>query len=173
MNYAEIKSCDIANGLGVRVSLFVSGCTHRCPECFNEIAWDFRYGKEFTEETIEHIIELLKPSHIKGLSLLGGEPMEISNQRGLLPLLRRVHQEYPHKDVWCYSGYVYEDLLDGGKQHIEITDELLSYIDILVDGPFILAKKDIRLKFRGSNNQRIIDMKKTKEKQEIFLWNEE
>lgn len=173
MNYAEIKSCDIANGLGVRVSLFVSGCTHRCPECFNEIAWDFRYGKEFTEETIEHIIELLKPSHIKGLSLLGGEPMEISNQRGLLPLLRRVHQEYPHKDVWCYSGYVYEDLLDGGKQHIEITDELLSYIDILVDGPFILAKKDIRLKFRGSNNQRIIDMKKTKEKQEIVLWNEE
>ena len=173
MNYAEIKSCDIANGLGVRVSLFVSGCTHRCPECFNEIAWDFRYGKEFTEETIEHIIELLKPSHIKGLSLLGGEPMEISNQRGLLPLLRRVHQEYPHKDVWCYSGYVYEDLLDGGKQHIEITDELLSYIDILVDGPFILDKKDIRLKFRGSNNQRIIDMKKTKEKQEIVLWNEE
>ena len=169
MNYAEIKSCDIANGLGVRVSLFVSGCTHRCPECFNEIAWDFRSGKEFTEETIEHIIELLKPSHIKGLSLLGGEPMEISNQRGLLPLLRRVHQEYPHKDVWCYSGYVYEDLLDGGKQHIEITDELLSYIDILVDGPFILDKKDIRLKFRGSNNQRIIDMKKTKEKQEIVL----
>ena len=170
MNYATIKYNDIANGTGVRVSLFVSGCTHRCPECFNEVAWDFHYGQEFTEDTIENIIEALRPSHIKGLSLLGGEPMETSNQIGLLPLLRRFKAEYPHKDIWCYTGYVYEDFLTGGKQHIEITDELLSYIDILVDGPFLLEKKNIRLKFRGSENQRIIDMKKTSKEHKIILW---
>lgn len=170
MYYATIKDVDIANGAGVRVSLFVSGCTHRCLECFNEIAWDFKYGQEFTEETIEYLMKALKPTHIKGLSLLGGEPMEPSNQQGLLPLLKRFHQEYPDKDVWCYTGYVLEDLLEGGKVHIDISDELLSYIDYLVDGPFILEQKDIRLKFRGSLNQRIIDMKKTKQEKKIVLW---
>lgn len=170
MYYATIKDVDIANGAGVRVSLFVSGCTHRCLECFNEIAWDFKYGQEFTEETIEYLMKALKLTHIKGLSLLGGEPMEPSNQQGLLPLLKRFHQEYPDKDVWCYTGYVLEDLLEGGKVHIDISDELLSYIDYLVDGPFILEQKDIRLKFRGSLNQRIIDMKKTKQEKKIVLW---
>lgn len=172
MYYATIKNVDIANGIGVRVSLFVSGCTHHCQDCFNEIAWDFHYGKEFTQETIDDIINALKPNHIKGLSLLGGEPMELSNQEGLLLLLRAFHKEYPHKDVWCYTGYLLEDLLPGGKVHSEITDELLSYIDILVDGPFILEQKDIRLKFRGSSNQRIIDMNQTRQQKKIVLWSE-
>lgn len=172
MYYASIKEVDIANGTGVRVSLFVSGCTHHCRDCFNEVAWDFHYGEEFTEKTIEYIMNALKPSHIKGLSLLGGEPMEPSNQRGLLPLLRKFHELYPHKDVWCYTGYLLEDLKEGGKVHTEITDELLDDIDILVDGPFILEQKDIRLKFRGSDNQRIIDMNKTKELKTVVLWNE-
>jgi len=170
MYYATIKNVDIANGTGVRVSLFVSGCTHRCPECFNEVAWDFEYGEEFNDQTIDYIMKLLKPSYVKGLSLLGGEPMEVKNQAGLLPLLRRFHQEYPQKNVWCYSGYVWEDLQPGGKVHINITDELLSYIDILVDGPFVLALKDIRLKFRGSSNQRIIDVKETRKLGKIVLW---
>lgn len=170
MNYATIKEVDIANGTGVRVSLFVSGCTHRCPECFNEIAWDFHYGNEFTEDTIAYIIDKLSPNHIQGLSLLGGEPMEKSNQRGLLPLLQKFHEIYPEKSVWCYTGYVLEDLLENGRAHCEVTDELLSYIDILVDGPFILAQKDIRLKFRGSTNQRIIDMKQTRENHHVVLW---
>lgn len=170
MYYASIKEVDIANGAGVRVSLFVSGCTHHCQDCFNEIAWDFHYGEEFTEQTIDYIMNALKHAHIKGLSLLGGEPMEPVNQEGLLDLLRVFHQQYPDKDVWCYTGYLLEDLLSGGKVHIDITDELLSYIDILVDGPFLLQQKDIRLKFRGSSNQRIIDMKKTRESKSIVLW---
>lgn len=170
MYYASIKEVDIANGTGVRVSLFVSGCTHRCQDCFNEIAWNFHYGEEFTNQTIDYIMNALKPSHIKGLSLLGGEPMEPVNQEGLLELLRTFRQQYPDKDVWCYTGYLLEDLLPGGKVHTDITDELLSYIDILVDGPFILQQKDIRLKFRGSSNQRIIDMNKTRESKSVVLW---
>ena len=154
MKYATIKTVDIANGTGVRVSLFVSGCTHRCPECFNEIAWDFNYGQEFNQETIDLILKALEPSHIAGLTLLGGEPMELVNQEGLLPLLQQVRKMYPDKDIWCYTGYLYEDLLPGGKVHGPYSDEILSYLDILVDGPFILAQKNIRLKFRGSENQR-------------------
>lgn len=172
MYYATIKKVDIANGIGVRVSLFVSGCTHHCPECFNEIAWDFHYGEEFTDQTIDDLIELMRQPHIQGLSLLGGEPMEPVNQEGLLPLLQRMHQELPNKDVWCYTGYFLEDILKGGRAHCSVSDELLSYIDVLVDGPFILAEKNIRLKFRGSNNQRVIDMNQTRKEKKIVLWSE-
>lgn len=160
MNYATIKNCDIANGKGVRVSLFVSGCTHRCPGCFNEIAWDFKYGEEFNEEVQNHIIKLLEPPFIKGLTLLGGEPFEVENQKALLPFIRKVKELYPNKDIWAYTGYLFEkDLLNPSNVRIDETDELLSYIDVLVDGPFILEKKDIALKFRGSDNQRIINVK--------------
>ncbi len=172
MKYATIKTVDIANGTGVRVSLFVSGCTHRCPECFNEIAWDFNYGQEFNQETIDLILKALEPSHIAGLTLLGGEPMELVNQEGLIPLLQQVRKMYPDKDIWCYTGYLYEDLLPGGKVHGPYSDEILSYLDILVDGPFILAQKNIRLKFRGSENQRIIDVKRTNQSRQIVLWDE-
>ena len=172
MKYATIKTVDIANGTGVRVSLFVSGCTHRCPECFNEIAWDFNYGQEFNQETIDLILKALEPSHIAGLTLLGGEPMELVNQEGLLPLLQQVRKMYPDKDIWCYTGYLYEDLLPCGKVHGPYSDEILSYLDILVDGPFILAQKNIRLKFRGSENQRIIDVKRTNQSRQIVLWDE-
>lgn len=172
MKYETIKTVDIANGTGVRVSLFVSGCTHRCPECFNEIAWDFNYGQEFNQETIDLILKALEPSHIAGLTLLGGEPMELVNQEGLLPLLQQVRKMYPDKDIWCYTGYLYEDLLPGGKVHGPYSDEILSYLDILVDGPFILAQKNIRLKFRGSENQRIIDVKRTNQSRQIVLWDE-
>lgn len=172
MHYATIKEVDIANGTGVRVSLFVSGCTHRCQDCFNQIAWDFHYGEEFTQTTIDYILKALSPSHIKGLTLLGGEPMELPNQQGLLPLLKQVKQMYPHKDIWCYTGYLLEDLLDGGMVHNDMTDELLNDIDILVDGKFVSELKDIRLKFKGSSNQRIIDMKKTLQEKSIVLWQE-
>lgn len=172
MKYATIKDIDIANGTGVRVSLFVSGCHHRCPGCFNEVAWDFDYGHELTQETIDYILKALQPSHIQGLTLLGGEPMELVNQEGLLPLLRAFRQQYPKKDLWCYTGYIYEDLLKGGRAHGAYTDEILSMIDILVDGPFLLSQKNIRLKFKGSANQRIIDLKATRTLQRIVLWNE-
>lgn len=160
MKYADIKYYDIANGLGVRTSLFVSGCTHRCKGCFNEIAWDFNYGKEFTEKTIEEILNSLEPKYIKGLSLLGGEPMEPSSQRALLPLLRQMKKRFPEKDIWCYTGYTYEpDLLNpNGRAHCEVTDEFLSYIDILVDGEFDQSLHDISLKFRGSRNQRLLQI---------------
>lgn len=169
MYYGEIKKCDIANGIGVRVSLFVSGCTHHCKNCFNEITWDFNYGKEFTEDTINEIIEALKPSHIQGLSLLGGEPMELSNQEGLYPLLKKVKENYPDKTIWCYTGYLFEDLLEGGKVHHNYTDEILNMLDIIVDGRFIEELKDIRLRFRGSSNQRIIDVKQSLQKNKIIL----
>ncbi|MEG0277249.1 MAG: anaerobic ribonucleoside-triphosphate reductase activating protein [Coprobacillus sp.] len=172
MHYATIKEVDIANGTGVRVSLFVSGCTHHCQDCFNDIAWDFHYGDEFTQATIDHILKALSPSHIKGLTLLGGEPMELSNQQGLLPLIRQFKQMYPHKDIWCYTGYLLEDLLENGVAHSDITDEILNNIDILVDGKFVAELKDIRLKFRGSSNQRVIDLKKTIDKKMIVLWEE-
>ena len=160
MHYATIKTFDIANGTGVRTSLFVSGCTHRCEGCFNEIAWDFGYGEEFTEETVEQLLASMRPDYVAGLSLLGGEPMEPVNQRGLMPLLRRFHEELPQKTLWVYSGYTYEtDLLDpSGRAHCEVTNEFLSYVDVLVDGEFVESLKDITLQFRGSSNQRILHL---------------
>ena len=158
MYYGEIKKCDIANGPGVRVSLFVSGCRNHCPGCFNKETWDFCYGKPFTPETKEHIIELLKPDYIEGFSLLGGEPFEPENQKELVLLLKEIKEICPDKNIWSYTGYTYEkDLMQGGKVHTSFTEEMLSYIDILVDGRFIEAQKDITLKFRGSANQRILN----------------
>ena len=171
MKYCEIKNNDIANGEGVRVTLFVSGCTHHCEGCFNPMTWDFEYGQDFTEDTESTILKMLSPSYIKGLTLLGGEPMEPVNQRGLLPLLKKVKDIYPEKTVWCYSGYLFdEELLKESRARCEVTDEVLSYIDILVDGEFVLAKKNIALQFRGSENQRIIDVKRSLEQGEVVLY---
>ena len=171
MNYATIKNCDIANGPGVRVSLFVSGCTHRCPGCFNEVAWDFGYGDPFTQDTIDSILGMLKPSYIRGLTLLGGEPFEPENQKGLLPLLRQVRENYPSKSIWAYSGYLFEkDILSGRLGDEAVTKEILQYLDVLVDGPFVEAKKNLGLRFRGSENQRLIDVKKSLESGETVLW---
>ena len=162
MNYGEIKICDIANGEGVRISLFVSGCTHHCKECFNPETWDFSYGKPFDEEAQERILSGLAPDYIDGLSLLGGEPFEPANQRALLPFLRRMRERFPQKSIWCYTGYTLEsDLLSESRARCECTDEMLSCLDVLVDGEFVLEKKNISLPFRGSENQRIIDVKKT------------
>ena len=170
MHYGEIKKFDIANGMGVRVSLFVSGCTHHCKNCFNEVTWDFRYGQEFTKETEDMIMEYLKPSHVAGLTLIGGEPMEQSNQRGLLPLVKRVKETYPNKNIWCYSGYLFdEELLKPSRARCEVTDELLSYIDILVDGKFVEELKDVTLRFKGSSNQRIIDVQESLRQQKVVL----
>ncbi len=162
MNYASIRTCDIANGEGVRVSLFVSGCTHRCKGCFNEEAWDFAYGKPFTAETEAEILAALEPGFIDGLSLLGGEPMEPENQRVLVPFLRRVRDRFGlSRTIWVYTGCVLEtELRNESRWRTEVTDEFLSLIDVLVDGPFVEDLKDISLKFRGSSNQRIIDMHK-------------
>lgn len=162
MKYANIKYYDISNGSGVRTSLFVSGCTHRCRGCFNEMTWDFNYGNDFTEETMEEILTSMEPDYISGLTLLGGEPMEPANQRALLPLLRQFKARFPQKNLWCYTGYTYEsDLLNpGGRAYCEATDEFLSYVDILVDGEFIKELHDISLKFRGSKNQRILQIQK-------------
>lgn len=171
MNYATIKETDIANGPGVRVSLFVSGCSHHCEGCFNAEAWDYHYGQPYTQETEDHIIEALRPSYITGLSLLGGEPMDPRNQPTLLSLLRRVRRELPEKDVWCYTGYTLEDDLQSDALGIpETTHELISLIDVLVDGKFVLALKDIQLRFRGSSNQRLIDLRKTEAEGRIIWW---
>lgn len=173
MNYGEIKNNDIANGLGVRVSLFVSGCTHRCKGCFNPMTWDFSYGKPFTDQTIDEILAMLEPSYIDGLTLLGGEPMEPDNQRALVPLLHRVKEKYPSKNVWCYTGYLLdEELLKPSRARCEVTDEMLSMIDVLVDGEFIQEQKNISLHFRGSENQRLIDLPLTLETGKIELINE-
>ena len=138
MNYADIKQYDISNGPGVRISLFVSGCTHRCKNCFNEEAWDFNYGKPFTGENIDQILEYLAPDYIWGLTLLGGEPFERSNQQGLLPLLRKVRERYPNKTIWCFSGYLFDrDIMGRMAGDWPETKELLSYIDVLVDGEFV------------------------------------
>ena len=174
MNYCEIKKCDIANGIGVRTTLFVSGCTHHCKGCFQPETWDFNYGKLFTKETEDELLESLKPDYIKGLTLLGGEPFEPENQRVLVGFLKRVKENYPEKSVWCYTGYLYDDeLLSPSRARCEVTDEMLSQIDILVDGEFHLEEKNIRLQFRGSENQRIIDLEKTRKSGEIVLWNEQ
>ena len=171
MNYAAIKNCDIANGPGVRVSLFVSGCTHRCPGCFNEVAWDFQYGEPFTDQTIERILNLLKPAYIRGLTLLGGEPFEPENQGPVLELIRRIKQELPEKSVWAFSGYLFDkDILSGRLGDWEITRELVGYLDVLVDGPFIQEKKNLSLRFRGSENQRLIDVPASLSSGKIVLW---
>lgn len=159
MHYAAIKNCDIANGPGVRVSLFVSGCTHRCKGCFNAVAWDFDYGHPFTRETEDAILSMLAPNHIKGLTLLGGEPFEPQNQGPIVGLLRRVKEKYPQKSVWAFSGYLFDrDLMSGKIGDPAVTKEFLSYLDVLVDGPFVEEKKDLMLRFRGSSNQRLIDV---------------
>ncbi len=173
MNYGIIKKTDIANGTGVRVSLFVSGCTHHCKGCFNPETWSFDYGKPFTKETEEELLSALSKSYINGLTLLGGEPMEPNNQRVLLPLVKRVKDLYPEKDIWCYTGYDYEkDLLQESRARCEATEKLLSYIDVLVDGEFVEECKDISLQFRGSSNQRIIDVKASLNSGEVRLWTE-
>ncbi len=161
MNYGEIKTTDIANGEGVRVSLFVSGCRLHCKGCFNSCTWDFDYGKPFTSETEDFILKALAPDYIAGLTVLGGDPFEEENQACLTPFLKKVRETYPAKDIWCYSGYVYDvDLKpQNGRKHTEFTDEMLSYIDTLVDGPFILEQRDLMLQFRGSKNQRILKLK--------------
>lgn len=170
MYYGEIKERDIANGIGVRVSLFVSGCTNRCKGCFNEQTWDFNFGEEYTAETENRIIELLKPDFVTGLTLLGGEPFEPKNQGELLKLTDRVKKEMPSKTIWCYTGFTYEKLkTDGEYCRTEFTDRMLNNIDVLVDGKFVEEKKNIRLKFRGSENQRIIDLNKTRAENKIVL----
>ena len=163
MNYASIRTCDVANGDGVRVSLFVSGCTRRCPGCFNEEAQAFDYGKPFTKAVEDEILDALAPGHIAGLTVLGGEPMEPANQRALLPFLRRVRDRFGDaKTVWVYTGCVLEsELKSESRWRTEVTDELLSLVDVLVDGPFVEELKDISLKFRGSSNQRILDLRRT------------
>lgn len=159
MYYGEIKDCDIANGEGVRVSLFVSGCTNHCEHCFQPQTWDFQYGRPFTKETEDQILSLLAPGYINGLTLLGGEPFEPENQRRLLPFVRRVKKAFPEKTIWAFSGFTYEELLtEGGYARCEATEELLSLLDVLVDGRFVEALKDISLRFRGSSNQRLLDL---------------
>ena len=173
MNYAAIKRRDIANGIGVRVSLFVSGCTHHCKGCFNEEAQDFHYGQPFTREVEDRLLEDLSPSFVSGLTLLGGEPFEPANQRALLPFLRRVRECLPEKDIWAYSGYGYErDLLRESRARCEVTDQLLSLIDVLVDGEFVEELKDISLRFRGSPNQRLIDLPKSRAAGRVVLWSD-
>ena len=171
MYYADIKKADVANGLGVRVSVFVSGCTHHCKNCFNEEAWDFHYGNEFTQNEIDKVIELMDHSYVAGLSLLGGEPLEHVNQQGLLPLVKKVKEKFPDKNIWCYSGYTFEkDIKDRMYKNWKETPEFLSYIDVLVDGKFEEDKKDLSLRFRGSSNQRIIDVQKSLKENKTVLF---
>ena len=173
MNYADIKRIDVANGPGVRVSLFVSGCTHHCKECFNPETRDFCYGKLFDEKAEDEIIQYLKPDYIKGLTLLGGDPMEKVNQEALIPLLEKVKKEYPDKSIWCYTGYDFEnDIKENMLENCEVTKKFMSYIDVLVDGEFKLELKDLNLVFRGSSNQRIIMVKESLESGNIILWKE-
>ena len=173
MNYAGIKKCNIANGPGCRTALFVSGCTHHCEGCFNPETWDFAYGQPYTQEVEDEVFESLRPPHIRGLTLLGGEPLEPQNRIALLPLLRRIRAELPDKTIWCYTGYDYErDLLTGKVGSYETTLELLSLLDVLVDGEFHLKEKDIRLRFRGSSNQRIINVPASLEQDQVVLWDE-
>lgn len=171
MNYADIKQYDIANGPGVRVSLFVSGCTHRCKNCFNKEAWDFSYGKPFTEETEELLLSYLGKPYVKGLTLLGGEPFERENQKALVPFLRKVKERLPRKDIWAFSGYDFERDITGYMLHEwEVTGELLSMIDVLVDGEFIEEQKSLNLRFKGSANQRTILVQESLAAGEIILY---
>ncbi len=174
MYYSNIKKWDIADGAGVRVTLFVSGCTNRCPGCFQPETWDFHYGQPFTQETLEEILQALEPEFIRGLTLLGGEPMEPENQQVLAGLLKAVKEKFPAKDVWCYTGFTYEeDLRPGGRRRCDVTDELLAMVDVLVDGRFVQEKKNLTLSFRGSENQRVIDMPSTLQTGRVVLseWN--
>lgn len=177
MNYSEIKYFDIANGEGVRTSLFVSGCTHNCRNCFNEVAWDFDAGEPFDLSVQQKIIDSLEPNFIDGLTVLGGEPMEPENQRALVGFLERVKEIYPNKSIWVFTGDLYEDLLDEkSARHTEVTNRLLSTVDILVDGPFVQDLYDITLRFRGSSNQRLIDlaaMRAAGNETEVLLWKDE
>ena len=168
MKYATIKNCDIANGPGVRVSLFVSGCTHHCKDCFNREAWDFDYGEPFDEAVMERILELLKPDYIRGITYLGGEPLDPRNQPGLLELSRRIKERYPHKTIWCFTGYVWERL----PMVENVTEALLSYCEVLVDGPFVAEKKNLSLRFRGSENQRLIRVAESLASGAVALWDE-
>jgi len=171
MNYANIKNCDVANGEGVRVTLFVSGCTNHCEHCFQPETWDFNFGEPFTKEVEDKIIGMLAPVYINGLTLLGGEPFEPQNQRALLPFVKRVREAYPEKNIWAFSGFTFEELMcDGSHPRCEVTDELLSLIDVLVDGRYVDALRNLSLKFRGSSNQRVIDLKKTKENGAVTLF---
>jgi anaerobic ribonucleoside-triphosphate reductase activating protein len=171
MNYAQIKNNDIANGPGIRVSLFVSGCTHRCPGCFNEVAWDFDYGQPFTQDTIEMILTMISPDRIRGLTLLGGEPFEPQNQGPVLELLREIKKKYPQKSIWAFSGYLFDrDILAGRLGDWQVTKEYLSYLDVLVDGPFIQSQKNLSLRFRGSENQRLIDVPASLQTGTVVLW---
>lgn len=168
MNYATIKNCDIANGPGVRVSLFVSGCTHHCPGCFNEVAWDFDYGQPFTQQTIDSVLDMLRPDYIRGLTLLGGEPFESQNQEPVVELLRQVKQQLPEKSIWAFSGYLFDkDMLSG---RLGDLGEYLSYLDVLVDGRFVESKKNLSLRFRGSENQRLIDVPASLRSGTVVLW---
>ena len=172
MNYGNIKECDIANGPGVRVSLFVSGCRHHCKGCFNEETWNFNYGQPYTEETEAEILNSLNSDFIQGFSLLGGEPFEPENQRVLLPFLKKVRERFPKKNIWCYTGYLFDkELLGESRARCECTDEMLSLIDVLVDGEFVQELYSVALAFRGSENQRIIDVKKSLETGEI-VWHD-
>ena len=175
MYYGEIKTCDIANGVGVRVTLFVSGCTNHCEHCFQPQTWDFDYGQPFTSETEQQLLDLLAPSYIQGLTLLGGEPFEPENQRELLPFVRNFKALYPNKTVWCYSGYTWEQLTGAVPCHArcEVTDELLGLLDVLVDGRFVQAEHDISLRFRGSRNQRLLDVPKSLAAGEPVWWQDE
>ena len=170
MNYAVIKDCDIANGPGVRVSLFVSGCTHHCKGCFNEVAWDFDYGQPFTEDTVEKILNMMAPGYIKGITLLGGEPFEPQNQPALVDLAKRIKAKYPTKSIWAFSGYLFENMLDGKVGDRDICMEFLKHVDVLVDGPFVESKKNLMLRFRGSENQRIIDVQTSLKTGEVVFW---
>lgn len=173
MKYATIKEIDVANGPGIRVSLFVSGCTHHCKGCFNPETWNFNYGDDFTPEVEERILEAMKPAYIKGFSLLGGEPFEPHNQEALLPFLRRVKAAYPDKTIWCYSGYDFEkDMLTGNLGPWEVTHEMLTLIDVLVDGEFVLEKKNPNLRFRGSENQRVIRVADSLNSDTVVLWDD-
>lgn len=171
MNYGKIINCDTANGIGLRVSLFVSGCCHRCEGCFNSETWNPKFGIEFTSQTISHICELLAPSYVQGITVLGGEPMMGYNQADVYLLLKTVKEKFPNKDVWMYSGFTFEELLDESNPFCSscYTKDILNLIDVLVDGRFVLGKKSLMLKFRGSSNQRIIDVKQSLDKQDIVL----
>lgn len=174
MNYAALKTYDIANGPGVRVSLFVSGCTHHCKNCFNQEAWNFNYGLPFDESVIDTILDHVGKFYIKGITYLGGEPFEPQNQPALLELSRRIKDKYPNKSIWCFTGYLFDkDIMEKKLGDWKITEELLSYIDVLVDGPFIEELKNLNLRFRGSSNQRLIDIPKSLNSGEIILWNDD
>ncbi len=172
MNYATIKRHDVANGPGVRVSLFVSGCTRRCPNCFNPETWDFNYGNPCDQTVLDGILESLAPAYIKGLSLLGGEPMEPANQAGVLEVARQVRARFPEKSIWCYSGFLYENLIAGKVGDGETVRRLLEQLDVLVDGPFVEELKNPGLRFRGSSNQRLIDVPASLRSGGVVLWGE-